>query len=63
MYQVGQLRYPEDDDPTFDDYLDALRDARKKCVYDEVWAVWEVYDNGNSDIRALFFDGEEFTRV
>ena len=57
MYQVRSLSRPEDNDPLFKNYSEAVEDAQQRSIDDGLYAIW----NGN-DIIALTFQCETYTK-
>lgn len=51
-YQVGQIEHQSEDDPTFDDYNQAIEVAKNESWNDAVWAVWSLPDG---DVEALVY--------
>lgn len=60
-FRVGRVESPEADDATLHDIDEAIKKATSESMESSsVWAVWEIYDNGNSDIRCLVYEGDTY---
>ncbi len=61
-YRVGRLERFREDDPLFDTYDRAVKFAKQHHKYDDfAIAIW-TGPNGDSDLIAIYYGGELFTK-
>lgn len=59
-YRVGHLEHPQIDDPTIDEYWDAVAVAKRSSIDDSLWGVRE--DHEDAELVAIAYQGEAFTK-
>jgi len=58
MYQVRSLVMPQDSDPLFKNYFDAVEESQQRSADDGVYAIWD-----DNDIVALTFQCETYNKL